>query len=313
MPSARRRASTFAWLLAVITGCAAAPVEPTRPTADDDLRAANEAARRRWATLAARLRAFGVEAARGDREESVRWVRDPEDVAAFAACVTSRVGVAGLSYHGPTFVLELEGAPGPVRCQLMVHLTRETPRLLLGPDIVSLSPEVRAVMGRVGLLPFWEVFPFTPSRPERPWTGPGEAEALRVLAEAGDIDAMFELGMLPVIDDDSGAERETSERTRWLERAARGGHLGAARELVQRAGDRKDNEAFREWNRVAAEGGDPTAMLQTAHGYRHGLMPDEYSARAERWFRRALEAGSRQAAEDLATWREMGWLRQEQE
>jgi TPR repeat protein len=113
------------------------------------------------------------------------------------------------------------------------------------------------------------------------------------LAEAGDPDAAFGLGL--IYDKGRGVAQDRAKAAHWYRRAAEQGHPGAAFNLgnLYRAGQGvpADATAAVTWWTRAAEQGLPQAQLNLGVAYQlgEGVMKDE--AQAFRWYRRAAEAG----------------------
>ena len=81
----------------------------------------------------------------------------------------------------------------------------------------------------------------------------------RPLAEAGDADAAFNLGQAYRLG--RGVKVELARAQRWLEQAARAGHLDAQTTLGLLLFDSGDRSGAMRWLKVAAERGDARAML----------------------------------------------------
>jgi TPR repeat protein len=105
-----------------------------------------------------------------------------------------------------------------------------------------------------------------------------ERDALARAANAGDIGAMFNLGLL-LKDSDPGQARQ------WLERAAEAGHDDAMFNLGLMLED-GDPEAARAWYERAAEAGDSASMWNLGL-----LLNDSDPEQAREWYERAAEAG----------------------
>ena len=92
-----------------------------------------------------------------------------------------------------------------------------------------------------------------------------------------------------------------------LEKAAGQGHAYAMLALGQTHGTRKDHEQATEWLTKAAETGMPRAMFSL--GCRldsgEGVAAPDYPAAAD-WYRRAADAGRREAANNLAHMHQVG-------
>ncbi|MDB5361055.1 MAG: hypothetical protein JWO51_2352 [Rhodospirillales bacterium] len=125
---------------------------------------------------------------------------------------------------------------------------------------------------------------------------------LQALAERGDNDAAFQLGV--TYDTGKGVAQDYGQAIRWYEQAAAGGNAFAAFDLgaiydAGRGGARDAGEAVH-WYRVAAERGLGRAAYalgaMTEAG--DGTAPDPVDA--ARWYRQALAGGVEAARNRLA-------------
>ena len=114
--------------------------------------------------------------------------------------------------------------------------------------------------------------------------------ALERAAEAGDVDAMYNLGVMLVEDEPEVARR-------WYERAAEAGHAPAMNNLGTLVVE-EDLEAARRLYSRSAEAGNPAAMVNL--GVLQSRSGDLGGARA--LFERAAELGDRRAKRILR-WR----------
>jgi TPR repeat protein len=117
-----------------------------------------------------------------------------------------------------------------------------------------------------------------------------ERAALERAAEAGDVDAMYDLAVLVVRD-------EPDVGRGWYERAAEAGHAPAMNNLATLVA-KEDPEAARRWYERSAEAGNPAAMVNLGVLQRRSGNVD--AARA--LFERAAELGDRRAKRILR-WR----------
>ena len=145
---------------------------------------------------------------------------------------------------------------------------------------------------------------------------------LHVLAEQGNADAQFRLGLMYA--DGKGVEEDATGAARWLRLAERQGHAQAQAELFNRAtrweaeqgdakaqatlgfrywfglgGEEQDLVEAARWYRLAAEQGDAVAQYRLGWFYIVGDgVPHDFQE-GIRWYRLAAENGSKQAIEDL--------------
>jgi serine/threonine protein kinase/uncharacterized glyoxalase superfamily protein PhnB len=134
----------------------------------------------------------------------------------------------------------------------------------------------------------------TPSRSETLATTPeGDEEArLRRAAEAGDIEAMKDLGLLMK----QRGKRSWAES--WYRRAAEAGDTGAMNSLGLMLQWRDDLPQAESWFQRGAEAGDTSAMFY----FGRLLAGRGETAQAEDWYRRAAEA------DDISSMHELGTL-----
>ncbi len=100
------------------------------------------------------------------------------------------------------------------------------------------------------------------------------------LAEKGDVDAAFNLGQAYRLG--KGVAMDHARALLYLEQAARTGHADAAATLGIILFQNNDRPAAMKWLRIAAEGGEPRAMLLygTALYNGDGIAPDPVTAYA---------------------------------
>jgi hypothetical protein len=116
---------------------------------------------------------------------------------------------------------------------------------------------------------------------------------LRPLAEAGDAEAQYKLGVMYASGE--GVPKDYREAARWYRKAAEQGHADAQTILGNlyqygRGVPQDYREAVR-WIRMAAEQGDAGGQLQLAYAYAAGEGVPEDDREAARWFRMAAEQG----------------------
>ena len=129
-----------------------------------------------------------------------------------------------------------------------------------------------------------------------------ELADLRALAEAGDTEAQYNLGLRYANGD--GVSQDDAVAVTWYRLAAEQGHARAQITLgamydAGRGVPRDDAEAVR-WYRLAAEQDDATAQyfLGFAYAYGHGVPEDDVAAVI--WYRRAAEQGRFDAGAQIA-------------
>ncbi|MFX0578870.1 tetratricopeptide repeat protein [Nocardia nepalensis] len=123
----------------------------------------------------------------------------------------------------------------------------------------------------------------------------GDHTELRSAAHAGDVDAMYRLGVR------LGGWSDFDEAEHWLHRAAQAGHAEAMTFMAMFADERGDHVARQAWLGRAADAGDPDAMYALGMHLREAGQANE----AEAWIRRAAELSHREAMSRL------GWLMHE--
>ncbi len=125
----------------------------------------------------------------------------------------------------------------------------------------------------------------------------------RPLADSGDAEAQFRLGLLYL--DGRGVEADSGEAARWFQLAGGTGHARASYMLADMyaAGTGVEEDPYQafEWYFIAAELGDPRAQLQTGILYLDGEITNSDWVQAHVWFARAAagmpSGDSRQLAE----------------
>ena len=130
-------------------------------------------------------------------------------------------------------------------------------------------------------------------------------EALRVAAEAGDVEAQYRLAVL----NDEG--EAIAEALRWYRRAAERGHPRTQWRLgyAYREGDgveQNDREAVR-WHCLAAQAGDPAAQYDLARMCEEGWGTPRDIPEGLRLFRAAAEQGDAEAQCNIAVKYLHGW------
>ena len=126
---------------------------------------------------------------------------------------------------------------------------------------------------------------------------PDAITELRRLAEQGDADAQYRLGVMYGTGWD--VVKDAAEAVRWLRLAAEQGHTNAQSlvGLMYRDGEgvaRDYTEAVR-WFHLAAEQGDATAQFNLGLMYYYGEVVVKDAAEAVRWLRLAAEQGNAEA------------------
>lgn len=124
----------------------------------------------------------------------------------------------------------------------------------------------------------------------------------RPLADAGDSEAQFRIGLLFL--NGRGAKADSSEAARWFQLAGGMGHARAGYMLADMyaAGNGVEEDAHQafEWYFFAAELGDPRAQLQTGIIYLDGEITNSDWVQAHVWFSRAAEGQLEGDFRDLA-------------
>ena len=138
--------------------------------------------------------------------------------------------------------------------------------------------------------------PADPPRPDPPDIDVTELPiaALRELAEAGDAEALAELGER--YEHGRGVVQDDAVAVSWFRRAADQGHAAGQAALgfmyaTGRGVAQDDAEAVR-WFRRAADQGNARSQYNLGASYRDGRGVVQDDAEAVRWFRRSAEQGS---------------------
>lgn len=118
---------------------------------------------------------------------------------------------------------------------------------------------------------------------------------IKKLAEAGDHDAEYEVGMM--YQDGRGVpDRDLAAASKWLLKAATAGEARAQSEygafLMLGKGVEKNPTEGLNWARKAADQGYPTAVRNMGIAYHHGIGTNKDEAEARRWFKLGLDQGS---------------------
>ena len=119
-----------------------------------------------------------------------------------------------------------------------------------------------------------------------------EFGAVRALAEQGDIEAQFDLGLMYA--KGKGVPQDRAEAMHWYRQAAEQGHvkaqfhLGSMYDWVPKGVPRDGAEAVR-WYRRAAEQGDFLAPILLGDMYANGRGVAQDYIKAIQWYRRAAE------------------------
>lgn len=121
------------------------------------------------------------------------------------------------------------------------------------------------------------------------------SDELRRKAEAGDVEAQFELGIRLASDSDDFV---TEEPFIWLLKAAEGGHSGAQNEvgvayLEGRWGHARDVTIAAKWFQRSADGGDEVGRFNLAQLYRDGRGVERDEAMAAKLYRASAVQGYR--------------------
>jgi len=128
--------------------------------------------------------------------------------------------------------------------------------------------------------------------------------ALTARAEAGDTQAMFDLGLLHDLPEKPGAPLDLHKARDWYARAADQGHawaqfaLGHMHDRAE-AGPR-NHLAARRWYEAAARQGVSEAQMQYARMLQAGLGGNADPVEAATWYERAAHQGHEVAATHLA-------------
>ena len=119
------------------------------------------------------------------------------------------------------------------------------------------------------------------------------AEYYRKAAEAGNVNAMFALGVCYA--KGQGVLRDDGQSAQWLRKAAELGYVNAMCALgmyyAEGRGVAKDDGQAVQWCRKAAEAGEDTAMYNLGVYYEIGQGVPQDDGQAVLWFRKAAEAG----------------------
>ncbi len=127
---------------------------------------------------------------------------------------------------------------------------------------------------------------------------------LTARADAGDTQAMFDLGLLHDLPEKPGAPLDLSKARDWYSRAADAGHawaqfaLGHMHDRAE-AGPR-NHLAARRWYEAAARQGVSEAQMQFARMLQAGLGGPADPVEAAAWYERAAHQGHEVAATHLA-------------
>lgn len=129
---------------------------------------------------------------------------------------------------------------------------------------------------------------------------------LLLKAESNDVDVLFELAMR--YSTGKGVAKDPAEAVKWFRKAANREHaeaqwhLGDAYNYSKVKGVEQDYVISHAWFMKAAENGHVPAMVKVANNYSRGLSNVQQNyEEARRWYARAMEAGSGEAASSLAT------------
>jgi TPR repeat protein len=132
--------------------------------------------------------------------------------------------------------------------------------------------------------------------------GPDSNKMLQAAAEAGNLDAMYELGRC--LDYGEGVDQDQEAAVEWYRKAAAQGHDGAmyelARSLESGVGVDEDQEEAVEWFRKAAEAGNLDAMYELGRCLDYGEGVDQDQEAAVEWYRKAAAQGHDGAMYELA-------------
>ena len=134
------------------------------------------------------------------------------------------------------------------------------------------------------------------------------AKELRPLAERGDPEAQFRIGLM--LEHGAGYPQDKPQAVIWLRRAATQGHSAAQQELgvLHATGDgvAHDDVQAAAWFRKAAEQGNETAQFNLGLLYAKGAGVRRDSAEAIRWFRKSGEKGFAAAVAKIGIAYEVG-------
>jgi TPR repeat protein len=125
-------------------------------------------------------------------------------------------------------------------------------------------------------------------------------EEWRPLAEAGNIDAQYILGLMNL--NGEGIPQDYAKAIKWLHRAAKAGNADAQFSLANMyrkgKGVEQDHAKAITWYRRAAEAGDASAQLNLGVMYGRGQgLPQNYII-AYMWFNLAATQGNQQSVEN---------------
>ncbi|MGP1308702.1 MAG: tetratricopeptide repeat protein, partial [Phycisphaerales bacterium] len=121
---------------------------------------------------------------------------------------------------------------------------------------------------------------------------------IETAAEEGSTDAMRDLARR--FHEGDGVEKDEERSRRWLHKLARTGNEAAILEAAERdrtgRGGPIDKDSAFAWLELGAERGSPACMREMANLYDWGLSPEGFNkVKATEWYRKAAEAGDRQA------------------
>ena len=128
-----------------------------------------------------------------------------------------------------------------------------------------------------------------------------EIDALKEMAEKGDVIAQFDLGFM--YSNGEGVPKNYAEAVKWFRKAAEQGDASAQYNLgvMYDKGfgvPENDAEAVK-WYRKAAEQGDDFAQFNLGLRYQRGEGVPENDAEAVKWYRKAAEQGNASAQLNL--------------
>jgi TPR repeat protein len=127
-------------------------------------------------------------------------------------------------------------------------------------------------------------------------------QVLQKAAQAGDADAMDQLGQLYLYG--PALYRDDAQAREWFQKAAQAGNVPAMSHLGQLHlcgwGVPQDSAQARQWYQKAAEGGDSEAMYGLGWLYEHGWGGERDCTLARRWYQKAAAGDNPGAKRALA-------------
>jgi len=166
--------------------------------------------------------------------------------------------------------------------------------------VTTATGEVPMVLGFVKEDGQWKIQQLSRTPPS---AKPGEIQALRTRADAGDLDAQAELGEKYV--QGNGVEKNPGHAEKWFRKAAEQGFAKAQFNLAVMydggKGIKTDKVEALRWYRKAADQGFAEAQYDLGYNYAHGDGVERDYAQAVGWYRKAADQGYASAQVNLGT------------